>query len=294
MTELSKYIGPDIDMPGQGDGVTASEIGYLYGQYKRINAHCGQQGKGLLWGGQNSYEKAHGYGVAHFAKIMLEDKGISLAGKKCLITGSNYVALAVAEKLIEFGAIPLTFTDSSGSIYEPNGFNQSSLKTVQKIKNERGARVGRYIIASTSAKYNGPTDVYKIPCDLIFPCSFGMQMGEKEIAALSSNGCIGIIEGVRQSMTNVAAKEARKKGMLHGPYRATTIGASLFNGITIANNPLQNGESIDDRVAKSVAAVYQEIKSTAKEFNTRGDLCAGANISAFLKVADVMLVHGSV
>ncbi len=137
MTELSKYIGPDIDLPGIGEGVTLSEIGYMYGQYKRINAHCGRQNKGLLWGGAPQHIQAQGYGVVYFAKKMLEDKGLSLQGKRCLITGSNYVALAVAEKLIELGAIPLTFSDSSGHIYEPGGFDLAKVKTVQKIKSDR-------------------------------------------------------------------------------------------------------------------------------------------------------------
>jgi glutamate dehydrogenase (NADP+) len=156
MTELSKYIGPDIDLPGMGEGCGPTEIGYLYGQYKRINQHCGQNGKGLLWGGSpGPAVHAQGMGIAYFAKKMLADKGTSLEGKRCLITGSNSTALALAEKLVELGAIPLTFSDTSGFIYEPTGFDAAKVKTVQKIKAERGARVGRYIIASTAAKFNG-------------------------------------------------------------------------------------------------------------------------------------------
>ena len=230
MTELSKYIGADVDLPSLGEGITAAEIGYLYGQYKRINKHCGEQGRGLLWGGSSPYEQAQGFGVAHFAKIMLEDKGLSLAGKKCVITGSNYVAMSLAEKLIEFGAIPLTFTDSSGSIYEPSGFNLANLKTVQKIKAERGARVGRYILASTSAKFNEPSAVFKVPCDLIFSCSTVSRLEEADILSLAANGCTGLIEGVQQSATNAAITAAKKKGLHHAPYRATTLGGALFNG----------------------------------------------------------------
>jgi glutamate dehydrogenase (NADP+) len=156
MTELSKYIGPDIDLPGMGEGCGPTEIGYLYGQYKRINQHCGQNGKGLLWGGSpGPAVHAQGMGIAYFAKKMLADKGMSLEGKRCLITGSNATALALAEKLTELGAVPLTFSDTSGFIYEPTGFDAAKVKTVQKIKAERGARVGRYIIASTAAKFNG-------------------------------------------------------------------------------------------------------------------------------------------
>lgn len=233
MTELSKYIGPDVDLPGLGEGVNASEIGFLYGQYKRVNQHCGQVGKGLLWGGVPVYQQAQGYGVVHFAEQvntsvcdahlcatvalllyypspypspslpsaqMLADKGMSLAGKKCLITGSHATAMAVAEKLLELGAVPITFTDSSGHIYEPSGFDAAKLKTVMKIKDERGARVGRYIIASTSAKFNEFSNVYDIPCDYAFPCSTNMQLGASNLQKLADNGCKAIVEGVQQAM----------------------------------------------------------------------------------------------
>lgn len=296
MTELSKYIGPDVDLPGLGEGVTATEIGYLYGQYKRINHHCGQVGKGLLWGGVPLHEQAQGYGVAYFAKKMLADKGLSLEGKRCLITGSNYTALSVAEKLIELGAIPVTFSDTSGNIFEPQGFDSAKLKTMQRIKQDRGARVGRYILASTSAKFNDPENVFSIPCDLVFPCSNLSPLTDSDVSLLSANGCQGVVEGVFSSMTNGAVTAAKKKGMMHGPYRATTIGASLVNGMTLSNQPIQfqQGETLDSRVESSINELFDEIKSTAKEFNTRGDLHTGTNIAAFLRVANAMFSHGSV
>lgn len=294
MTELSKYIGPDIDLPGLGEGVTSPEIGYMYGQYKRINQHCGHQGKGLLWGGSPCHTEAQGLGVVHFAKRMLAEKGQSLEGKRCLVTGSNYVSLAVAEKLLQLGAIPLTFTDSTGHIYEPGGFDSAKLKTVHKIKSDRGARVGRYILASTSAKFNDPENIHEIACDIIFSCSTATTLSESDVSMLASKGCTAIIEGVQHSMSNEAINVAKKKGMMLGPYRATTIGGTLFNGITINEKPLQPGETVDSRVEASMNLIYDEIKSTAKEFNTRGDLHAGTNIAAFLRVADAMLIHGSV
>jgi len=296
MTELSKYIGPDIDYIGSGNGVTASEIGYLYGQYKRVNPFCGQIGKGLLWGGFPLYEQAQGFGIVHFAKRMLADKGISLEGKKCLITGSQATALAVAEKLIELGAIPITFSDSTGNVYEPSGFDMAKLRTIQRIKQDRGAKVGRYILASTSARFNEPSNVYGIPCDFAFPCSTHDHLDENDVALLAANGCQGIIEGAQRAMTTKAIVAAKKKGFMHGPYRATTIGSCLVNGMTIADNPIQYhaGETLDSRVEREIGLVYEEIQSTAKEFNTRGDLYAGTNIAAFLKVANAMFSHGSV
>lgn len=294
MTELSKYVGPDVDYPGIGNGVTATEIGYLYGQYKRINSHCGQIGTGLFWGGMPLHVQAHGIGVVHFAKIMLADKGISLEGKRCLITGSQHTAMAVAEKLLQLGAIPITFSDSSGNVHEPNGFDAGKLKTMQQIKQDRGARVGRYILASTSARFNDPDDVYSIPCDYVFACATHERIDEHAVAQLAANGCQGIIEGIQQVMTDNAVLMAKKKGLAHGPYRATTVGASLLHGNAIANTPLQPGETLDMRVEERVSEVYEEIKRTAVEFNTRGDLVAGTNIASFIRVADVMFSHGSV
>lgn len=158
----------------------------------------------------------------------------------------------------------------------------------------RGAKVGRYIIASTSAKFNEPDIMNSIKCDMIFPCSHVTQLHENDIVALAANGCSAIVEGVQQSTTNEGIVVAKKKGMLHGPYKATTVGGTLFNGMSISDNPLQGNETIDSRVENSMIAVYDEIKRTAKEFNTRGDLQAGANIASFLRVADAMLNHGSV
>lgn len=296
MTEMSKYIGPDVDLPGLGSGVGAPEIGYLYGQYKRINQHCGQLGKGLLWGGSPVYQQAQGFGVAHFADCMLRDKGQSLEGKRCVITGSNYVALAVAEKLLDLGAIPISFTDDSGSIFEERGFDMGKLKTIQKIKQDRGARIGRYIIASTSAKFNDPPSVCDIPCDLIFPCQNSMPLTSADVTALAAGGCMGIIEGVNNAMLNEGISTAKKRGLMHGPCRATTVGASLMNGIAVTEEPLQlhAGETLDTRVRGVMEAVHDEVKSTAKEFNRRGDLHAGANIAAFMRVGDIMLMQGSV
>jgi len=296
MTELAKYIGPDTDLPGLGEGVTNIEVGYMYGQYKRINHHCGQVGKGLMWGGSPVHVKAQGYGIAYFAKKMLEDKGQSLEGKKCLITGSHYVALALAEKLLQFGAIPLTFSDLSGFVYEPNGFDNGKLKVIEKIKNERGASIGRYIIASTSAKFNEPSsNIFDIPCDFVFTTSSAVSINENDITSLASKGCKGIIEGGGLgALTNEGLIAAKKKSMLLAPARATSVGSVIFNGMEMEADPLKPGETIDSRVEAAVDVVFEEIKRTAKEFNTRGDLHVGANIAAFLKVADAMFLHGSV
>lgn len=293
MTELSKYIGPDLDLPGIGDGVTATEIGFMYGQYKRINDNYGQYGSGLLWGGAPAYTPAIGSGVVHLAKKLLDDKGIDLAGKRCLITGSQNVASSVASKLLEYGAVPITFSDKGGYIYEADGFDLAKMRTVQMIQADRGASIGRYIVSSTTAKYNA-TGIFDIPCDLVFPCSEAPLLDETAVDKLVAGGCKAIIEGVHHGITNPGLAAAKKKGLLHIPYRASLMGASLINGYTMAKEPLLPGQTMDNRVEVAMGGLYEELKATAKEFNTRGDLSAAANIAAFLKVADVMLAHGHV
>jgi len=158
-----------------------------------------------------------GYGVAHFAETLLRDRQDSLEGKRCMIIGSGRVAQTLAAKLLEYGAIPISFSDSSGHIHEPEGFDRGKLRTVVKVKGERGAKVGRYIIASTTATYNDPDSIWDIPCDLCFPCSTMGVIGEEEARRLGDNGCEGVIEGGNSAVDAEGRKELKKLGMLHGP-----------------------------------------------------------------------------
>ncbi|CAM9471976.1 unnamed protein product [Discosporangium mesarthrocarpum] len=294
MTELTKYIGPDLDVPSMGYGVGVPEVGYLYGQYKRINDHVAQRGRGVLWGGAHLYPEAAGYGVVEFARLALEDKGEALKGKRCLITGSGKVAVHVAERLLQLGAIPLTFSDSSGHIYEPGGIDSAKLKTIVKIKSERGARVGRYIIASTTAKYQEPANMFEIPCDLVFPCSHRNEIDEAAATLLADTGCIGVIEGANNPCNKEAKAVFRKRGLVFAPAKASLAGSGIVSGLSLSTNPLGPKETIHDRVADQIEVIYSDVKATAQEFNARGDYGAGATISGFMKVADVMLAHGAV
>ncbi|CAM9851375.1 unnamed protein product [Heterosigma akashiwo] len=294
MTELSKYIGPDLDIPGMGLSAGPSEIGYMYGQYKRTHNHISHLGRGLLWGGAPPFPHCTGFGVAHFAQQMLEDKGESLKGKRCLITGSGKNAQAVARKLLEFGAVPLTFSDSSGHIYEPDGLDAVKFKQVAKIKAERGARIGRYIIASTTARYNEPEDLFGIPCDLVFLCGPMNEVGAAAAQQIADGGALGVVEGCNMPCSPEAIKVFKKRGLLFAPYRATLAGASLVNGTALAHNRIASEADMDEQVARVMARTHALVKDTAQEFNLRGDLNAGASIAAFLKVADAMLLQGSV
>lgn len=294
MTELAKYIGPDVDYPGMGFCVGPEEIGYMYGQYKRTSNHISQKGVGLLWGGTPPFPQCTGYGVAHFAHFVLADKGESLKGKRCLITGSGKNALALAQKLLDYGAIPLSFSDRDGHIYEIDGIDRQKLKQIQKIKVERGARIGRYIIASTTARYNEPENIFNIPCDLVFACGKMNEINEQIATILADNGCMGIVEGCNMPTTPEAIKVCKKRGMLLMPYRATLSGTCLVNGIALEHAPLLNEKEMDEKLRAIMETTFHLCKSTAQEYNMRGNLQAGASIAAFLKVADSMLAQGSV
>jgi glutamate dehydrogenase (NADP+) len=217
---------------------------------------------------------------------MLEDKGDSLQGKRCMIVGAGKVARAVAEKLIEYGAIPITFSDASGHVYEQAGFNDAKLKIINQIKNERGALLGRYIISSTTAEFNTPEHLLDIPCDLCFPCGAMNDIDDRAVNTLADNGCQGIIEGGHNCVTPGGRKVLKKRGLLYGPYTCTLTGNAIVHAL---------GEgATDQEIKENVQRIYVDVKETAREFNARGDLFAGSNIAGFLRVANVMMMHGAV
>lgn len=283
MTELVKYIGPDVDLPTMGMGVGEKEMGYLFGQYKRINVQSSSGGRPFL---SVVDITAPGSAVVHFANEMLSDKGDSLEGKRCLIIGAGKVARSVAKKLSEFGAIPITFSDASGHVYEPEGFDVRKLDTISKIKNDRGALLGRYIIASTTAQFNDPESIFDIPCDLCFPCAAMNDVTEEGANKLADNGCTGVIEGGYSTVTNDGRKILKKRGLMYGPHTLTMNGMSISNAL--------GPNASEEEFAAEVARIYNSTKAAAQEFNVRGDLFAGANIHGFLRVANVMLNHGAV
>jgi glutamate dehydrogenase (NADP+) len=221
-------------------------------------------------------------GVVHLAKKVLEAKGDTLEGKRCLITGSGKMALHVAEKLLECGAVPVTLSDTSGHVYEPDGIDAAKLKTILKIKSERGARIGRYIIASTTAKYNEPENIFSVPHDLVFPCATYNQIDQPTATLLADMGCQGVFEGAFMPSTNQAVAVYKKRGLLYGGHIASLAADSLINGLELSRHPIAHDE-LDQRIKELVDQIYAESKATAKEFNCRGDLHAGATIAGFLR-----------
>jgi len=293
MTELAKYIGPGTDLPSIGRGVGRAEVGYLYGQYKRSSNNFSRHGRGLLWGGTLAHPEAFGYGAVHFAKHMLAERGESLQGKRCLITGSGKIALAVAERLVSLGAIPLTFSDRSGHVYEPKGITEPKLRQISQIKAERGARIGRYIIASTTAKFNEPANIFSIPCDLVFPCAGSGEIDEESAKLLAAGGCMAVVDSSHAPSTVGAIKTYKKLGIMYAPYKATlAAGTAVTN--TDSDEDLMSDAEVVTKVDAAALAIFQEVIRTANEYNMRGDLKAGTDIASFLRVANVLASHGAI
>lgn len=230
--------------------------------------------------------QAPGYAVAHFANEILEDKGDSLVGKRVMLIGAGKVARSVAKKLLEYGAIPITMSDESGHVYEPDGITGGKLNTIDQIKSERGALLGRYIISSTTAQFNHPENMLEIPCDLCIPCGAMSEIDEYAVNTLADNGCKLVVEGGQACVTPKARKVLKKRGLTYGPHTMTMTGPALIHGL--------GADATDEKLKAECGRVYKEVKKTASEFNARGDLFAGANIAGFLRVANVMMKHGAV
>ena len=295
MLELSKYIGADVDLPSMGVGVGPREIGFLYGQYKRTHMHASHKGRGLLWAGHVPWVMAEGYAVAHFAERILQEKGDSLAGKRVLITGSGPVALSAAERVLQFGGVPLSLSDSTGVVYEEGGIDEAKLEVLKKIKSERGAHIGRYVVASTTAKFLELGSIFSQPCDVCMPCGdLPNEIGKPEAALLADSGCRVVVEGGKMASTPTAAALLLKRGVLHGSYKTALCASSVARGWALMHKPIDTLEQLDATIEDRTSHVFEKAKETAKEYSKRGDLLAGTHISAFTRVADVMMQHGAV
>jgi glutamate dehydrogenase (NADP+) len=217
---------------------------------------------------------------------MLEDRGDSLQGKRVLITGSGRTARSVAKKLLEYGAIPITLSDASGHVYEPDGIPEGKLAMIDKIKEERGASLGRYIISSTTAEFNQPENMFEIPCDICIPCGAMKELDDVQVQTLADNGCKFVVEGGQSCVTPSARKVLKKRGIFYGPHTMTMTGPAIIS--SLGNN------ATDDDLKKEVERIYNEVKVTAAEFNFHRDLYAGSNIAGFLRVANNMMLYGAV
>jgi len=305
MTELWRHIGADTDVPAGDIGVGGREIGFLFGQYKRLaNEFTGVlTGKGLGWGGSLIRPEATGYGCVYFASEMLKSRKDSLEGKLCLVSGSGNVSQYTVEKLLDLGAKPLTVSDSNGVIVDPDGIDREKLAYVMDLKNMRRGRIREYADKFKKAIFM-PTDVkmdhnplWNVKADCAFPSATQNEINAKDAANLIKNGCKLVAEGANMPSTLEATKMFLDAGVLYGPAKAANAGGVATSGLEMAQNSARlswTREEVDDRLHKIMIAIHRTCFETAETYGTPGNLVNGANIGGFLKVANAMLDQGLV
>jgi glutamate dehydrogenase (NADP+) len=307
MTELFRHIGPDTDVPAGDIGVGGREVGFLFGQYKRLtNQFTGVlTGKGLNWGGSLIRPEATGYGSVYFASEMLGTRGETLEGKTCLVSGSGNVAQYTTEKLIELGAKPVTLSDSSGYIYDEEGIDRAKLDFVMELKNERRGRIKEYADAFTSAVYTplqeeparGTDPLWTHEADCAFPSATQNEVNAEDAQNLLNGGVYVVSEGANMPTTPDGVQLFLDSGILYGPGKAANAGGVAVSGLEMSQNSMRlhwSREEVDQRLQRIMKSIHQRCVEVGEEFGTPGNYVNGANIGGFLKVADAMLDQGVV
>ena len=297
MTELCKHIGPNTDVPAGDIGVGGREIGYMFGQYKRIrNEFTGVlTGKGMSWGGSLIRPEATGYGNVYFAQNMLEVKGDSFKGKTVLISGSGNVAQYACEKATELGAKVVTLSDSSGYIYDANGIDADKLAYVMELKNVRRGRIKEYADKFGCDFHEGKRP-WEVKCDIALPCATQNELNETEAKTLVSNGCMCVSEGANMPSTPEAIEVFQNAKILFAPGKASNAGGVATSGLEMSQNSLRMNWTREEVDAK-LKQIMKNIHSSCIEYGSEGeyvDYVKGANIAGFVKVADAMLDQGLV
>ncbi|MBN2450486.1 MAG: NADP-specific glutamate dehydrogenase [Lentisphaeria bacterium] len=298
MTELYRHIGADTDVPAGDIGVGGREIGYLFGQYKRLkNEFTGVlTGKGLNWGGSLIRPEATGYGAVYFAQEMLKTRGESFAGKVCTVSGSGNVAQYTVEKLLQLGAKAVTLSDSNGSIYDPDGIDAEKLAWVMELKNIRRGRIRDY--ADTfGAQYMEGKRPWSIPCDCAFPSATQNEISGEDARTLLANGCTVVAEGANMPSTPQAVDLFVEHGILYGPGKAANAGGVATSGLEMSQNSMRlnwGREEVDKRLNEIMVRIHQACVEAADLCGLPGNYVVGANIAGFTKVADAMLDQGLV
>ncbi len=300
MNELFRHIGPDTDVPAGDIGVGGREIGYLFGQYKKLkNEFTGVlTGKALNWGGSLIRPEATGYGCVYFAQNMLKTRGDSIEGKTCLVSGSGNVAQYTVEKLNQLGAKAVTLSDSDGTIYDPAGIDAEKLAFVLELKNVRRGRIKEYAEKFKGVQYLPGQKPWKIAkCDCAFPSATQNEIDAEDAQALVKNGCFLVAEGANMPSTPSAVDIFHENGVLFAPGKASNAGGVAVSGLEMAQNAQHTNwprEEVDRRLQEIMNAIHQQAYETADEYGYPGNYVVGANIAGFLKVATAMLDQGVV
>jgi len=305
MTELWRHIGPNTDVPAGDIGVGGREIGFLFGQYKRLaNEFTGVlTGKGLHWGGSLIRPEATGYGCVYFAHEMLKTRGQTLEGKTCLVSGSGNVSQYTVEKLLDMGAKPVTLSDSGGMIHDVEGINREKLAYVMELKNARRGRIEEYATKFKSAKFL-PADprldhnpLWDLKADCAFPSATQNEINGQDARNLVKNGVKLVAEGANMPTTLEGVKVFLDAKVLYGPAKAANAGGVATSGLEMSQNSMRlswTREEVDDRLHKIMIAIHRNCFETAERFGTPGNLVNGANIGGFIKIADAMMDQGLV
>ena len=297
MTELFRHIGPDTDVPAGDIGTGAREIGFMFGQYKRLsNTFTGVlTGKGLQWGGSLARTEATGYGLVYYATRMLQDAGTDWAGKKVVISGSGNVAIYANQKATSLGAKVIAMSDSNGYVVDEAGIN---LDVVKEIKEGRRGRIKEYVDAVPTAQYfEGCRGIWSVPCDVALPCATQNEINGDEAATLVKNGVKFVAEGANMPSTPEAIATFQGNGVAFGPAKAANSGGVATSALEMSQNSMRLSwtfDEVDQKLHGIMNAVYDQCTSAAEEFGMKGNLVAGANIAAFLKVAKSMMAQGVV
>lgn len=305
MTELCRHIGPDTDVPAGDIGVGGREIGFMFGQYKRIrNEFTGVlTGKGLKWGGSLIRPEATGYGAVYIAAEMLATRNETFEGKTCIVSGSGNVAQYTAEKLLDLGGKPVTFSDSGGFIYDAEGIDREKLAFVMDLKNVRRGRINEYVEKYPSAEYKTVdasldyNPLWDLKADCAFPSATQNEINAKDAANLIKNGVYCISEGANMPTTIEGVNLFLEEGLLYAPGKAANAGGVAVSGLEMAQNSMRlpwPREEVDQRLQIIMKNIHKTCVETAEMFGTPGNYVNGANIGGFLKVADAMMDQGVV
>ncbi len=297
VNELYKHIGAHIDVPAGDIGVGAREIGYMFGQIKRLSGEFRGvlTGKGMNYGGSNIRPEATGYGCVYFMLEMLRTLGEDIRGKSCIISGSGNVAQYTAEKIMELGGTVLTMSDSSGTIYDPDGLNTEKLRYIMNLKNAERGRISEYPKVYRAAQFLKGKRPWHIPCQLAFPSATHNEINGDDAAMLLNNGCIGVAEGANMPSNLDAVHRFREAKILYGPSKAANAGGVAVSGLEMTQNSMRlhwTREETDRKLQEIVSNIHQQCVEHGKTMNGVIDYVKGANVAGFVKVADAMVDFG--
>ncbi len=296
MTELSRHIGPNTDVPAGDIGVGGREIGYMYGQYKRLrNEFTGVlTGKGLTFGGSLVRTEATGYGLVYIVEEMLRQQGDDFKGKTVVVSGSGNVAIYAAQKVQQLGGKVVSFSDSTGYVYDADGVDIDLIKDVKEVRRER---LTAYANEKAGVVYKEGKGVWTIPCDIALPCATQNELDAEDAKVLASNGCKVVAEGANMPSTKEAVDVFFEKGISFLPGKAANAGGVATSGLEMSQNSLRLSwtfEEVDEKLKQIMINIYNTINDTANEFGQKGNYVLGANIAGFRKVADTMIAQGLV